>query len=146
MKLALDLRNSLNFIEDTKLCHKIIRHSLTLQNLEHFSLLVNRYSIKDLETSSVFSVLTPNKFIKKFTFENETRDNNNLLIALLQLMPKLNYLELAVDYDELILTQLPLMKKLRCLKLTDYHQGLLKSIKCTPSLESIFLKYCKFFF
>lgn len=134
--MALDLRNSMQQSSDTNQCDEIIRHCLALENLRSLSVLVNKYSPKNLE-------LPINRCIKKLTFENETRDNNFLLVSMLKSLRNLKVLELACDYDEEILEQLPLMTKLRSLKLADYHQGLLKNIKCTENLESISVKYCK---
>mgnify|MGYP003555981038 CR=1 FL=1 len=124
---------------DSNQFDEIVRHCLAFEHLKSLSVLVNKYSPKNLE-------LPLNRCIKKLTFENETRDNNHLLVSMLKSLRNLKVLELACDYDEDILTQLPLMTKLRTLKLADYHQGLLKNIKCTENLESIRVKYCKFKF
>jgi hypothetical protein len=132
----------MHHVHDTKLCDDIIRHCMTLEHLATFSLLINKYSAKDLQASNLNN-LRPNKSIKKLIFENETRDNNNLLVALLRSLPNLRHLELACEYDDEILAQLLHMTKLIHLKLTDYHQGLLKAVKCSESLESISVKYCK---
>lgn len=136
--MALDLRNSMNLNCDIKLCNSIICHCMELKHLVTLNILVNKCLLKDLSCS-----LHQNKTIKKFSFENETRDNNRLLVEILKSIPNLRCLELATLYDDILLAQLPLMTKLRHLKLTDYHQGLLKTIKCAETLESISVKYCK---
>jgi hypothetical protein len=51
-------------------------------------------------------------------------------------------LELACEYDQEILAQLPLLYKLKHLKVIDYHQGLLEKIRCSQGLKSIVIKYC----
>ncbi|KAG5681120.1 hypothetical protein PVAND_010580 [Polypedilum vanderplanki] len=137
VKLALDLRNSMHHAHDTKLCDEILRNVMTLEHLASFSLLVNKYSLKDVDSFNFC-----NNCIKKFVFENETRDNNNLLVGLLKSLRKLKHLELACEYSDELLIQLPLLSNLKHLKLTDYYQGLLQSIKCSDTLQSISLKYC----
>lgn len=143
VKLTLDLKNSMHVVQDRKLCDEIIRHCMSLQHLKSFNLHVNKYPIKDMDMPNM-TALPLNKCIKKFSFENESRENNNLLILLLRSLPNLKSLELMVDYDDILLNHLPSISKLKHLKLIDYHQGLLKSIKCSETLESISLKYCKF--
>lgn len=139
VKLALDLRNSMHQAHDTKLCDEILRTIMTLEHLANFSFLVNKfqYSMKDVDSFDY-----SNKCIKKLVFENESRDNNNLLMAMLKSLRNLKHLELACEYTDELLLQLPQLTKLKHLKLTDYYQGLLQSIKCAESLESISLKYC----
>lgn len=140
--MTLDLRNSTQISTDIFKCDEIIRHCFTLENLDSLSVLVNKYTVQKLGASKFIS-LPINRCIKKFKYENETRDNNYLLISMLQSLPNLNFIELSCDYDEDIFMQLPLMKNLKNLTLADYHHGLLKAIKCTEALECISVKYCK---
>lgn len=138
VKLALDLRNSMHTLHDSKLCDEIIRILMTMGNLSSLSLLVNKYSVKELNSFNVPS----NTCVKKFVFENESGENNHLLLYMLKSLHNLEHLELACEYSDDLLSQLPQMMKLKHLKLTDYYQGLLKTIKCCDSLESISVKYC----
>lgn len=137
VKLSLDLRNSTSHAQDEKFCDAIIRHLMTLNHLASLNLLVNKYSLHDLETFNY-----NNKCITKLVFENESRGNNDLLIGLLRCLPNLNHLELACDFSGDVLLNLSQLINLRHLKITDYFQGLLKNIKCADSLESISLQYC----
>lgn len=138
LKLAIDLRNSIKIVNDTKICDEIVRIIMTLENLSSLSLLVNKYSAKELD-----SLTFHNKCIRKFIFENESGGNNNLLICMLRSLHNLRHLELTCEFlDELLLAELPQLSKLKHLKITDYYQGLLKTIKCSHALESISLKYC----
>jgi hypothetical protein len=140
VKLALDLRNSTHSQNDTKLCDEIIKILMMMKNLSSLSLLVNKYSVKELDS---FNSLPSNTCLRKFVFENESGENNNLLLCMLKSLHNLEHLELACEYSADLLAQLPLMMKLKHLKLTDYYQGLLKTIKCcADSLESISVKYC----
>ncbi|CRK99465.1 CLUMA_CG012714, isoform A [Clunio marinus] len=137
VKLALDLRNSLHHAHDEKLCDEMIRHIMTMDHLLSVNLLVNKCSLKDSEKFQF-----NNRSITKLVFENESRGNNNLLVSLLHCLPNLTHLELACDYSDDVLNQLPQLIKLKNLKITDYFQGLLKSIKCSEYFESISLQYC----
>jgi hypothetical protein len=137
VKLSFDLRNSSHHQHDEKLCDAIFRHLMTCDHLSSLGLLVNKCSLLEAETFHY-----NNKFITKLAFENESRGSNELLVALLRCLPNLNHLELACDYSDDVLAQLPLLGKLRHLKITDYFQGLLKNVKCAETLESISLQYC----
>lgn len=137
VKLSFDLRNSSNQAQDEKYCDAIFRHIMTCDHLSSLNLLVNKCSLQAPETFTY-----NNKFITKLAFENESRGSNELLVALLRCLPNLNHLELACDYSDDVLAQLPLLMNLRHLKITDYFQGLLKVIKCADTLESISLQYC----
>jgi len=139
VKLALDLRNSMHTLHDSKLCDEIIRILVTMRDLSSLSLLVNKYSVKELDS---FNALPSNTCVKKLVFENESGENNNLLLCMLKPLHNLEHLELACEYSADLLEQLPLMMKLKHLKLTDYYEGLLKKVKCSNSLESISVKYC----
>lgn len=139
VKLALDLRNSMHTLHDSKLCDEIIRILVTMRDLSSLSLLVNKYSVKELDS---FNALPSNTCVKKLVFENESVENNNLLICMLKSLHSIEHLELACEYSADLLEQLPLMMKLKHLKITDYYEGLLKKIKCSSSLESICVKYC----
>jgi hypothetical protein len=140
MKLALDLRNSMHHVHDSKLIDEMLRNLMT-KKLASLNLLVNKYTLKDTSTTTT-ALMCQNVSIKKLTFENETRDNNNLLVALLRSLPNLKHLELACEYSDDVLAELSTLTKLKHLKLTDYFQGLLQTIKCSDTLESISLKYC----
>ena len=137
VKLALDLRNSNNHAENEKFCDAMIRHTMTLDNLASLNLLVNKCSLKEVETFNY-----NNKSITKLIFENESRGKNDLLIGILKCLPNLMHLELACDYSHDLLAHLSQLSKLQHLKITDYHQGLLKEVRCAESLESIGLQYC----
>lgn len=137
VKLSLDLRNSSDQVKDGKHCGAIIRHIMTLDHLASLNLLVNKYSFKELETFHY-----NNTSVTKVIFENESRDSNELLVGLLRSLPNVNHLELACDYSDDVLAMLSQLINLRHLKITDYFQGLLKTIKCADSLESISLQYC----
>lgn len=137
IKLALDLRHSLHHAQDMRFCDEMMRHLMTLDHLATLNILVNKYTLKNVEAFNFC-----NKRVSKLIFENESRDNNDLLVALLKSFPNLRHLELAVDYSDDVLLQLPQLIHLNHLKLTDYHQGLLKLIKCAESLNSISLQYC----
>lgn len=137
VKMSLDLRNSSNYANDEKCCDVIIRHIMTLDHLASLNLLVNKWSYKESETFNY-----NNKSITKLIFENESRGNNDLLVALLRSLPNLNHLELACDYSDNILGTLAQLINLRHLKITDYFPGLLKTVKCADTLESIHLQYC----
>lgn len=137
VKLSFDLRNSTSHAQDEKYCDAIIRHLMTLDHLASLNLLVNKCSLRDLETFNY-----NNKSITKLVFENESRGNNDLLVGLLRCLPNLNHLELACDYSDDVLTNLSQLINLKHLKITDYFQGLLKSVNCAESLESISLQYC----
>lgn len=137
VKLSLDLRNSANHAHDEKCCDAIIRHIMTLDHLPSLNLMINKFSLREAETFNY-----NNKYVTKLIFENESRGRNDLLIGLLRSLPNLNHLELAIDYSEDVLAQLSLLENLRHLKITDYFQGLLKSIKCADTLSSISLQYC----
>lgn len=137
VKLSFDLRNSTHHAQDEKQCDAIFRHIMTSDHLSSLNLLVNKCSLQEAETFNY-----NNKFITKLTFENESRGSNELLVALLRSLPNLNHLELACDFSDDVLAQLPQLINLRHLKITDYFQGLLKNIKCADTLESISLQYC----
>jgi hypothetical protein len=137
VKLSFDLRNSPHHTQDEKFCDAIFRHIMTCDHLSSLSLLVNKCSLLEAETFNY-----NNKYITKLAFENESRGSNELLLALLRCLPNLNHLELACDYSDDVLTELPQLINLKHLKLTDYFQGLLKSVKCTETLQSISLQYC----
>lgn len=137
VKLSLDLRNSANHSKDETICNAIFRHLLNNSNLETLNLLVNKCSLKAVETFNY-----TNKAVTKLVFENESRGNNDLLIALLRSLPNIKCLELAIDYSDDVLSNLSQLMNLRHLKITDYFQGLLKSVKCAETLESITLQYC----
>lgn len=137
VKLSLDLRNSLHHDQDETLCDAMIRHIMTSDHLASVNLLVNKCSLKDAESFNY-----NNKYITKLVFENESRSRNDMLVALLRCLPNLKHLELACDYSDEVLAQLSELINLRHLKITDYFQGLLKSIKCADTLESISLQYC----
>ncbi|CAO1404375.1 unnamed protein product [Diamesa tonsa] len=136
IKLTLDLRNSIMQSQDVANSDLLIKHLMTLQNLTTLNILVNKYSMKDIEDFKY-----KNKKVTTLIFENENRSDNDLLVALLKSFPKLNHLELACEYTDEVLKQLSHLKKLKHLKLTDYYLGLLKNIKC-HDLESISLQYC----
>lgn len=137
IKLSLNLRNSTQHARDEKFCDAIFRHIMSLDHVESVNLLVNKCSLREAETFNY-----NNQCITKLVFENESRCDNNLLASLLRCLPNLTHLELAADYSDDVLSQLPLLTKLRHLKITDYFQGLLGSIKCSDTLESISLQYC----
>lgn len=137
VKLALDLRNSSNLVQDMKYCDAMIRHTMTLKSLQSLSLLVNKCSFREMEAFNY-----SNKSITKLVFENESRGSNELLIRILGCLPCLTHLELACDYSEDLLANLSLLLNLQHLKITDYYQGLLRNIKCAGSLVSISLQYC----
>lgn len=137
VKLSFDLRNSIHHQQDEKFCDAIFRHIMTCDHLSSLTLLVNKCSLQEAETFN-----HNNNFVTKLLFENESRGSNELLVALLRCLPHLNHLELACDYSDDVLAQLPQLTNLRHLKITDYHQGLLKIVKCTESLESLSLQYC----
>jgi hypothetical protein len=137
VKLSLDLRNSQHPEKDEKHCDAMIRHMMTLDHLASINLLVNKCPLRDADTFNY-----NNKYITKMVFENESRGKNELLVALLRSLPNLNHLELACDYTDDVLAQLSTLFNLKHLKLTDYFQGLLQSVKCSDSLESIALQYC----
>lgn len=137
VKLALDLRNSTNHAQDVKYCDAMIRHCMTLKYLQSLNLLVNKCSLKELETFNY-----SNKSIRQLVFENESRGSNELLVKILGCLPFLMHLELACDYTEDLMASLSLLSNLRHLKITDYYQGLLKNLKCADSFESISLQYC----
>lgn len=136
VKLSFDLRNSLNHAEDEKVCDAMVRHLMTLRHLASVNLLVNKCTLKEAAT-----FIHNNKSVTKLVFENESRGNNDMLIGLLRCLPNLNHLELACEYSDDILANLSQLMHLRHLKITDYYQGLLKSIKCADSLQSISLQY-----
>lgn len=137
VKLSLDLRNSQQHAQDEQFCDAMLRHMMTLDHLASVDILVNKCSLREPETFNCV-----NKRVTKLIFENESRGKNDVLVALLRCLPNLNHLELACDYSDDVLEQLALLTRLRHLKITDYFQGLLKSIKCADSLESISLQYC----
>jgi F-box-like len=137
VKLSFDLRNSSLHAQDEKHCDAIFRHIMTCDHLSSLDLLVNKCSLQEAETFSY-----NNNFITKLAFENESRGSNDLLVALLRCLPNLSHLELACEYSDDVLAQLPQLINLRHLKITDYFQGLLKNIKCADTLESISLQYC----
>lgn len=139
--MTFDLKHSLQFTHDLNICHEIIRYCMTLESVTSLNLLVNKFTQKDMHFI-IRQDFRVNRSIKRLTFENESRDKNAILILLLKHLPNLKHLELACDYDDEVLSELTNLKKLKHLKLTDYHQGLLKNVKCSPSLESIALKYC----
>lgn len=136
IKLALDLRNSIMQSQDVANSDLIIKHIMTLQNLTSLNIVVNKYSMKNIE-----NIKYKNKKVTTLIYENENRSDNDLLVALMKSFPKLNHLELACEYTDDVLTQLSHLKKLKHLKLTDYYLGLLKSIKC-HDLDTISLQYC----
>lgn len=139
VKLSLDLRNSLYHDQDEAHCDAMIRHMMTSDHLASVNLLVNKFSLKNAESFNY-----NNKYVTKLVFENESRSRNDnvMLVSLLRWMPNLKHLELACDYSDEVLAQLSELIDLRHLKITDYFQGLLKSVKCSDSLESISLQYC----
>lgn len=138
VKLSIDLRNSVNHNHDEKLCDSIIRHLMTsCSHLTSLNLLVNKFTLNEPDT-----FVYNNNSITKLVFENESRGSNELLVPLLRSLPNLAHLELAVDYSDDLLEQLPLLMSLKHLKITDYYQGLLKRVRCVDTLESISLQYC----
>lgn len=137
VKMSIDLRNSANHAHDEKLCDAMIRHMMTLDHLASLNLLVNKCSLSDAETFNY-----NNNSITKLVFENESRGRNDLLIGILRSLQNLSHLELACDFSDDVLAQLQLIQNLKHLKITDYFQGLLKSVKCVDTLESLSLQYC----
>lgn len=137
VKMSIDLRNSANQAHDEKLCDAMIRHMMTLDHLASLNLLVNKCSLSETETFNY-----NNKSITKLVFENESRGRNDLLIGILRSLQNLVHLELACDFSDDVLAQLQLIQSLKHLKITDYFQGLLKSVRCVDTLESISLQYC----
>lgn len=138
IKFSMDLRNSVNHDHDEKICDQLIRHFLAAcPHLTSLNLQVNKFTLREPNTFDYI-----NKHITKLIFENESRGRNELLVPLLKSLPNLNHLELACDYSDDVLEQLPLLLNLKHLKITDYFQGLLKKVKCAESLESISLQYC----
>jgi len=139
VKLALDLRNTLHHAEDARLCDEILRHIMTLERLTTLDLTVNKIALKNAEEEFSFC----NKRVTKLVYENETRDGRNeLLVGLLKSFPNLRHLELACEFTDNVLQQLPQLNKLKHLKLTDYYQGLLSTVQCAAALESISVQYC----
>lgn len=110
---------------------------MSLQSISKFYLLVNKF----LSNEKIKQEFPLNKHIKSLVYENETRNENTILINLLKSLPNLKNLELTCEYDD-VLAELGHIKKLKRLKLTDYHKGLLQKIKCSQSLKSITVKYC----
>lgn len=138
VKFAMDLRNSLNHAQDEKICDQLIRNFLaSCPKLTSLNLLVNKFTLREPNTFNYI-----NKHITKLIFENESRGSNELLVPLLKSLPNLKHLELACDYSDDVLEQLPSLMNLKHLKITDYYQGLLKRVKCVESLEAISLQYC----
>lgn len=130
----------MHYAQELKLCEGMIHHCLSQDSLTSLNLLINKFTKKDLSTNP--TEFLRNKSIKRLTFENESRDSNVLLVAMLKALPSLRFLELACDYNDELLEQLSHMTKVKHLKLIDYSEGLLKRIKCSKSLESIAVKYC----
>jgi hypothetical protein len=138
VKLAIDLRNSVNHDHDEKLCDSMIRHTMTsCPHLTSLNLLINKFTLRETET-----FVYNNNSITKLVFENESRGSNELLVPLLRSLPNLIHLELAGDYSDDLLEILPTLINLNHLKITDYYQGLLKKVRCVDTLESISLQYC----
>lgn len=141
MKLKFDFRNSIQQVQDFDLFEEIIQHCMSLESLSSLNIIVNKYKRKEANSNRLS--FKSNTSIRQLCFEDESRDNNKLLIALLKsLYKRLEYLEVACEYDDEMLMQFPHLVKLKHLKLTDYQQGLLKRIKGAENLESLTVKYC----